>query len=296
MKKRTISLLAFALATTVSLTACTGAKVVAEKGNEIEESLEQSYVEVVEEKIASNNLAFMVLLEEYYKSGKNIYDILNEEDKNSVLYSSALYVKLRNYGLDDETILRELHNVVTFGLVHPFEDGWKNDLLVENLNKSIDYNGDAIIFYYPLAAYTHLFDCRLVHETVEDRIKCDQIEEDLFAMNDNLLFANYVVEDVLSMEDDNPLKIALMRIINSKEDTKTCILELEYIYELGMVPRCASEEEWALISHLDATTEEMENPFEVYYDLAVYVHTLQHEADHYQNEFGQWECEAYRKR
>ena len=133
------------------------------------------------------------------------------------------------------------------------------------------------------------------HEVVEGRIKCNTISENLMAMNDNLLFANYIVENVLAMDDSAPIKQALLRIIYSKEDTATCIYELEYIYKLGMIPRCASEEEWALISHLDATTEEMENPFEVYYDLAIFVHTLHHDEEHYQNEFGQWECESVRK-
>ena len=299
MKRKTISLLALSLATTISLTACTGAAV-AEKKETKEEPIESSYVEVVVEqpvvtRETSSDQAFNALMDEYYKYGKNIDEILVSEDKSSVLYASALYMKLRNYGLDDETIKKELFNVVTFGLVHPYEDGWKNDILVENLNKSIDYNGDAIIYYYPLAAYVHLFNCKQEHEMIDDRISCDKINEDLMAMNDTILFANYVVENVLALDDNDPLKTALFRIINSKEDTVTCINELEYIYELGMIPRCASDEEWALISHLDATTDEMENPFSVYYDLAVFVHTLHHEEEHYLNEFGQWECQSLRK-
>jgi len=107
--------------------------------------------------------------------------------------------------------------------------------------------------------------------------------------------SNSIVDTIMAMEDTNPLKIALNRILNSNQDTETCLQELEYIYELGMIPRCASDEEWALISHLDATTEEMENPFEVYYELAVYVHQLTCDEEHYVNEFGQMECKTLRE-
>lgn len=293
MKRKTISILAFTLAASVTLSACTSAKVVADTDSNI---IESSYVEeVVDNKITSNDLAFMFLLEEYYRSGKTVDEILSLEDKNSVLYSSALYVKLREFGLSDETIKEELFNVVTFGLVHPYEDGWKNDLLVENLNKSLNYSTDAIIYYYPLAAYAHLFDCRLVHTKEEERISCDTIQEDLMVMNEDILFYNYVVENVLALEDDSPLKVAINRIFNSKEDKKECFKELENIYKLAIIPRCATEEEWDSIIHLRNTIGEEENPFVVYYDLAFFAHTLRCEEDHYPNEFGRWECPSIRQ-
>lgn len=293
MKRKTISILAFTLAASVSLSACTSAKVVADTDSNI---IESSYIEeVIDNKITSNDLAFMVLLEEYYKSGKTIDEILSKEDENSVLYSSALYVKLREFGLSDETIKEELFNVVTFGLVHPYEDGWKNDLLVENLNKSLNYTTDAIIYYYPLAAYVHLFDCRLVHTKEAERISCDTIQKDLMVMNEDILFYNYVVENVLALDDQDSIKIALNRILNSKEDKKECLKELENIYKLAIIPRCATEEEWNSIIHLRGTLEEMENPFEVYYDLACFAHTLRCEEDHYQNEFGKLECPSIRQ-
>lgn len=295
MKKKTISMLAFSLAATVSLTSCVGARVVSESAVIID-SPEKSYVEeVIDNKITSNDLGFMVLLNEYYNSGKSIEEILSIEDKNSALYSGALYVKLREFGLDDETIKKELFNTVTFGLVHPQADGWNNDLLVENLNKSLNYSEDAICYYYPLAAYSHLFDCRLVHTTVEDRIMCDTIHDDLMEMNKDLLFANYIVENVKVLNDEDPIKMAMNRIINSKEDTATCIYELDNIYSLGMIPRCATEEEWNSVAHLRGTLEETENPFEVYYKLAVFTHMSKCEEEHYLNEFGQWECESIRK-
>jgi len=306
-KKKTKSLVALVIATafTVSLTACTGAKVT-QRDDKDDPVMESSYVEgtptvipTVEEtaidKIESSVPAFKALLDEYYKDDRSFEEILSSEEHSSVLYSSALYVKLREFGLDDETIKEELFNVITFGLVHPFADGWKNDILVEDLNKSLDYSTDAIVYYYPLAVYNHLFDCKEVHETIEGRIKCDKINDDLMEMNENKLFANYVVENVLAFEDDNPLKVALKRIINSGQDVETCIYELENIFKLAIIPRCASEEEWATIAHLDATTEEMENPFEVYYELAVFVHTLHCPEEHYQNEFGQWECPGLRQ-
>ena len=121
--------------------------------------------------------------------------------------------------------------------------------------------------------------------------------------------SNIVIEDepieVVSYSDtvikavnesnDEVIKAALQRIINSTEDTDACILELENIYELGMIPRCATPEEWDSVIHLRNTIGEYENPFDVYYDLAVYVHTLTCEEEHYENEFGQTECKTLRK-
>ncbi len=288
MKRKTISLLAFTAIATVALSACTKAKV----SNNIETPvIESVYTETVKmPEISSLRPEFITLLDEYYKSGKTTKEILNSEDKNSVLYSSALYVKLRDFGLDDDTILKEMHNVVTFGLVHPSADGWKNDLLVENLNKSLNYSTDAIIYYYPLGAYLHLYDCKLDHEVVEGRIECDKIDEDLMVMNEDVLFYNYVVENVLALDDQDSIKIALNRILNSKEDKKECLKELENIYRLAIIPRCATEEEWDSVIHLRNTIGEMENPFEVYYGLAAFTHMLRCEEVHYKNEFGNWEC------
>ncbi len=296
MKKKKISLVALTIATAVTLTACTGSKISSKNKSVVNEVVENSVIEEVKNNsYTSFKPVFMLLLDEYNHSTKSTEEILKSESKSTSLYSSALYMKLREFGLDDETILKELHNVVTFGLVHPTEDGWKNDLLVKNLNQSVNYEKDAIIYYYPLAAYVHLFDCKLEHETIDNRIQCDLIQEDLMSMNDNILFANYVVEDVLSMDDSDPVKVALQKILSSNEDTETCIYELENIYELGMIPRCATEEEWNSVKHLRGTISEMENPFEVYYDLAFYVHVLRCEEEHYTNEFGQMECKTLRK-
>ena len=294
-KKKTISLVALLGAATFTLTACAEAQVTANPEGLIDKNIKSGYVEESKTSIQSMEPAFILLLNEYYKSGKTVEEILSKEDSSSVLYSSALYVKLREFGLNDETILKELYNVINFGLVHTYPDGWKNDLLVENLNKSIDYSDDAIVYYYPLAAYVHLFGCKLDHEVIDDRISCGKINEDLMDMNENILFANYVDENILAMEDDHPLKIALNRIINSKEDTEVCIYELNRVYELAMIPRCATKEEWASIGHLVKTLDEEENPCEYYYPLACVVHTLRCEEEHYENEFGQLECPTIRK-
>ena len=75
MKRKTISILAFTLAASVTLSACTSAKVVDDTDSNV---IESSYVEeVVDNKITSNDLAFMFLLEEYYKSGKTVDEIVN---------------------------------------------------------------------------------------------------------------------------------------------------------------------------------------------------------------------------
>ena len=108
-------------------------------------------------------------------------------------------------------------------------------------------------------------------------------------------FSDSVINNVLGMNDNEPEKVALLRIINSNEDTETCINELENIFRLAIIPRCATEEEWDSVIHLRNTIGEYDNPFDVYYDLAVYVHILKCEEDHYENEFGQIECKKLRK-
>ena len=144
-------MLAFPVALTIALTACTGTKVSALGKTTVMESVVESpsmgFFEA--EQISSSKPEFRLLINEYYNSGKTIDEILNGEVINNILYPSALYMKLREFGLDDETIQKELYNVINFGLVHPYADGWKNDLLVENLNKSLNYSEDAIIYYYP---------------------------------------------------------------------------------------------------------------------------------------------------
>ena len=95
MKKGKISLLALTMATTVVLTACTGARVAKRNEGAPETTIESGIVvDTVEEttmeevnQIKSSNMAFSTLLDEYYKSGKTVNDILTSEDKNSVLYS-----------------------------------------------------------------------------------------------------------------------------------------------------------------------------------------------------------------
>jgi hypothetical protein len=107
-------------------------------------------------------------------------------------------------------------------------------------------------------------------------------------------FADYVINEV-SKSNDAALKAALKRIVDSEEDTESCIMELENIYRLAIIPRCATEEEWDSVIHLRGTLSEMENPFDVYYRLAIFVHTLTCEEEHYTNEFGQTECKTLRK-
>ncbi len=297
-RKKTISVLAFPVALTIALTACTGTKVSALGKTTVMESVVESpsmgFFEA--EQISSSKPEFRLLINEYYNSGKTVEEILNGEVINNILYPSALYMKLREFGLDDETIQKELYNVINFGLVHPYADGWKNDLLVENLNKSLNYSEDAIIYFYPLAVYVHLFNCKEDHIMVDDRLCCEKIQDDLMKMNEGILFANYIVENAMSLSDDDPIKLAMKRIVDSKEDTETCIYELESVYELAMVPRCVTEEEWNSVSHLCETLNEGENPFEVYYKLAAFAHILGCEDEHYLNEYGQWECNSVRQK
>ena len=271
MKKKTISILALSLALSVSSAACTGATVYDQ-----DEIIEHTIDDSNEDEIQSSELVFQVLLNEYNKTEKGVEEILESEDQYSDLYSSALYVKLREFGLDDQTIMKELYNVVNFGLVHPYEDGWKNDILVHNLNNSLSYNGDAICYYYPLAAYVHLFGCKQEHETAEGRINCETIQENLAEMNESILFYNYLVENVLSLDSYHPAKLALYRIINSSEDTLSCLCELETIYKAsGKSVQSIGESTDVL--HLQQTLNgEKLDPFSYYYDLACFSHSLRY--------------------
>lgn len=265
MKSKTINILALSLALSISSISQTNAK-----NYNTKEIMEDDNKDELE----SSELEFQVLLDEYNKSGREFEEIIENEDENSILYISALYVKLREFGLDDQTIKNELYNVVTYGLVHPYPDGWKNDLLVYNLNQSLDYSEDAICYYYPLATYDHLFNCELEHEIEEGRIGCDTIIDDLMKMNEDVLPYNYLVENVLALDDYNPAKLALYKIINSNEDIISCLYELETLYKIveeGEVSIDDSNE----LKHLRKTLEgDNLDSITYYYDLACIAHAL----------------------
>lgn len=135
----------------------------------------------------------------------------------------------------------------------------------------------------------------IVENSIVEKADSNIIEEEERTVQESVgTFADYVIEEV-SKSNDEALKASLKRILDSGVDTESCILELENIYRLAIIPRCATEEEWDSVINLRSTIGERENPFDVYYQLAIFVHTLTCEEEHYVNEFGQTECKKLRK-
>ena len=254
-----------------------------------EASIEDVHVETLD--------PFEKLQRIYNSNEKSIEEILNTESVNSELYASALLMKLLNAGIPVEAIRNELNNVIVTGSVMIDVDNIIWDLLYGNLNSTLSLDTNVVEYYYPLAKYVHLYECKLEHEDLWEapgRIACDKIDKDLMTMNDGLLFENYVLNDIY-MNQIEKYTVPMDRILYSGIDVDKAFQELENIYIMAMYPRCCDEEEWySLFGTLLKTVKEDENVCVYYYDLACYIHELKCENEHYINECGQLECEEYR--
>lgn len=233
--------------------------------------------------------------EVFLLSGLSVDEVLAANDRDSELYVSALYAKLKAAGLDDQVIDEEINNIVTYGYSYTdfSEEAWQD--MFGNFLQTIDRCENVMDYYYPLAKYLHLEECDLTHtysEFGDGRITCFDIDEKYNKqMNTAISYTDYVISKVYESENEE-LIYQMDRIICSDEDTEECLLELKTIYELAVVPMCVPEEIWnASFKNLLGTVGVRENVCDVYYGLACFVHDLDCDFEHYTNEFGMQECE-----
>lgn len=255
------------------------------------EEVEQTTVETVEEE----KNVFEKLQQIYLSSNININEILGSEDKKSEIYASALYAKLKSAGLSDEIIREEIDNILTFSLTFTdmSDEEWK--MLFGNLNSTISGYDNVMDYYYPLAIYIHKNECDLEHSECEydsTRVTCATLEEMAKNAFGEVPYIDYVVDMIKASEDEKIIS-QYNRIINSGVNFEEALVELNNIYSLSQVPMCIDEDVWnELFKNLLTTVGEYDNVFEVYGDLAYYIHLLSCDFTHYTDEYGVNVCEG----
>lgn len=255
-----------------------------------EEVVEQKKEEIVEEKSV-----FEKLQQIYLSSNREVNEILESEDVTSELYASALYRKLKNAGLSDEIIKEELNNILGFSLTFTdmSEEMWNQ--LFGNMLGTIGKYDNVMDYYYPLAICVHTNECDLVHtghEFDESRLTCATLEE----MNANAFsevsYSDYVI-DMIMASNDKKIISQYNRIVNAGVNFDSALVELNDMYVYSQVPMCLDEDVWnETFKNLLTTVGEYDNVFEVYGDLAYYIHLLSCDLEHYTDECGVNVCEG----
>ena len=241
---------------------------------------------------------FTKLLTIFDNSKLNVDAIFNMEDRDSILYVSALLAKLRDAGISEDIIKEELNNILVYGTTATCmsEEEWNR--LFGNLSKTISIYDNVLDYYYPLAKYLHLSSCELEHSPLffdEYRITCDKIQEIYNIYNPEVDIEDYFRE-MVSLSSDIRMINQLNELINSEIDFEVLLCELENVYTYSMIPRCIPEEEWNkafgnLLKFIDCH----ENVCMYYYDLAFYIHELWCDFEHNLNQFGRYECDVNSK-
>lgn len=255
-------------------------------------------IEVIEDKINNTNVissetALERLIRVYNESNVSFEDVLENIQREDELFSSALYAKLRYFGLTDDVILSELENIVCFGTQAACmsEEEWR--VLFGNLDSTISMYDNVIDYYYPLASYVHRYECELEHEALffdESRIICSDIEQ---MLNDKMPEFDYLayIDEMVKASDNSILISKYLMIVNSGINMDVALSELENIYAVSVIPTGLSEELWnSLFGNLMKTVDDNENVCTFYYDLAYYIHGLWCDLEHRQNEYGTYQC------
>ena len=293
--------LAFALVPIAVINLYAGSKVVGKSLNEkVDEIPSQTIIATVDDYVVTSPAAqtekseFEKLYDIYIASGMNLDEILNTCDVNSELYISGLYVKLKNAGIPDDIIKKELHNIMMCGYSYTdtTEEVWLS--MFGNILPTVSWEYNIMDYYYPLAKYIHFKECELEHisEYGDGRVTCNTLQEEF---NNNFYEITYLdyVTDMVNTTDDVELITSLQRIINSNVDSEACLYELETIYEMAKIPMCVPEDLWNnQFRNLLQTVSNEENVCEIYYKLACYVHMLHCDYEHNITEFGTIECDV----
>lgn len=250
--------------------------------------------EILEEIVDENE--FSALDDIFEKSKLSIDEILRNEDRNSSLYASALYKKLKRANISDDVIRNELSNIIVYGsnATCMSDEMWYK--LFGNLVCTVSMYDNVVDYYYPLAKYVHLYSCTLEHTPLffdEDRVSCSQIEEAYKVANPEIDINEYFKEMILASGDIKLIN-QFNTFLESGIDLTTLLNELENVYVYSMVPTGMSDEEWQMLfGNLVKTVDPMINVCIHYYDLAFYVHNLWCDLDHQLNEFDRYTCDAY---
>lgn len=233
-------------------------------------------LEEVVENVVCPSEEFVDLVKIYNESELEYDEILLMEDRNSELYASALYAKLKACSIMDEVILDELENIVCFGTQATCvsDEVWVASF--GNLLQTISEYDNVIDYYYPLASYVHKRYCDLQHESLffdENRIICSKIEELLQSKMPSFDYQSYIV-DMVNASGNNKFIQQIKNILNSDVDFYDVLNDLENVYQLGGVSRDFSEDiYYSLFGSLMSISSDKDVCVE-YYDLSCYIHSL----------------------
>ncbi len=260
---------------------------------EVEDGIHMTDDMKLSESIVFPQYQFSKLMALYEQAEMSYEQIILEEDRDSDIYASALYAKLKSNSLDDSIIISELENVICFGTQGTCvsEDVWYSSF--GNLLGTISEFDNVVDYYYPLAKYLHLNSCSLEHETLffdEFRVTCSNLETALNLKLPQFDYKSFIIE-MIEATDDEKLILQLNTIINSEVNFDDALNELENVYQCAQLPTDLSDEFWnMLFGNLMKTVSPEENVCIFYYDLAYYVHSLWCELHHDVNDFGMYEC------
>lgn len=236
-----------------------------------------SMEEVVTNEVLGNDTEFSDLIKLYNVSGLEYDEILLLEDRNTELYASALYFKLKDSSINDDVILNELENIICFGTQATCvsEEMWVASF--GNLLKTISEYDNVIDYYYPLASYVHRRYCDLQHESLffdESRISCSKIEELLDKKIPKFDYETYIVDMVDASGNVKIIKQMNM-ILNSGIDFDTILNELENVYQFANVSIDYTDDVYySLFGNLKMISSSEVDVCAEYYELACYVHSL----------------------
>lgn len=273
---------------------------------ELDESVVSTQVDITEISQDSNgNIVIEDLKQEsdlskleriYSESGNNVDSILVNEDKNSDLYSAALYTKLKNSNIPEDIIRNELNNIIVYGSNATCMSDEEWECLFGNLGRTISIYDNVVDYYYPLAKYVHLYSCDLEHEALffdDFRISCNNIKELYNVWNPQIDLKDYFTEMVTS-SCDIKLIDQFNGLVSSNIDFEILLNELENVYVFSMIPIGLSDEEWLMLfGNLEKTVPVQENVCMYYYDLSFYLHNLWCDFEHHLNQYDRYTCDAY---
>lgn len=249
----------------------------------------------------TDNSDEMTLLEKlhqiYANSELDLGQILCSADRNSEVYASALYEKARRSEISEEELRRELENILVYGLLYTDMDEEEWNACFGKLQGTIAFDENVCEYYYPLARYVHEKECNMEHHPdMEgmDNITCDYLSEKARDVQKQRSFIDYVMCMVYNSESEELIKPFEALCEACDDDYEAMIEELRVMYEMQQVPRCLTEEEISYFKIMGKTVSE-DNIFSVYGKLAIFVHLLDCDFEHYVDECDVHKCKGLEK-
>lgn len=136
----------------------------------------------------------------------------------------------------------------------------------------------------------------VTHEvTLEDRLKGTLYDENI---DYQLVIKTYLNTDYEKREElkNDYLRAIYMLMYKSNVPMSTYLEELNYLIVLQQVPMCVPEDIWnELFGNLIALEPNCMSIHEMYIDIAMYVHDLSCDKEHYLNDYYAYSCENLEK-